>query len=94
MHWSQMEIDPIWVEAKAALLSVSSTHFLGLNNIIFEGDALNVIEPIRNSSIKPHWAISSIIVDITFLLLSSKPIVLPMHLMHGFPFAVYNKHHV
>ena len=49
-----MEIDPIWVEVKAALLSVSSTHFLGLNNIIFEGDALNVIEPIRNSSIKPH----------------------------------------
>ena len=49
-----MEIDPIWVEAKAALLSVSYTHFLGLNNIIFEGDTLNVIEPIRNSSIKPH----------------------------------------
>lgn len=49
-----MEIDTIWVEAKAALFAASSTHNLGLKNIIFEGDSLNVIEPILNSSIKPH----------------------------------------
>ena len=43
--------DPLWAEAKTALMAVSSSHNLGLYNVIFEGDALNVFEAIQNSSI-------------------------------------------
>jgi hypothetical protein len=53
--WTGMKVsgDPLWAEAKATLLVVSSTQCLGLDNIIFEGDALNVIEPIHNSFVSP-----------------------------------------
>ncbi len=36
--------DPLWAEAKTALMAVSSSHNLGLYNVIFEG--IDVFEAI------------------------------------------------
>ena len=38
----------------------------GFQNIILEGDAWNVIEPLKKSDVTPHWSIRSILDDILF----------------------------
>ncbi|KAF3951872.1 hypothetical protein CMV_022522 [Castanea mollissima] len=55
---------PIWGEAKAALLAMSTAVNLGYKFVIFEGNAKVVIESIVCSSSDPPWEISSIISDI------------------------------
>uniref|UniRef100_A0A2N9HFJ8 RNase H type-1 domain-containing protein n=1 Tax=Fagus sylvatica TaxID=28930 RepID=A0A2N9HFJ8_FAGSY len=60
----------LWAEAKAALFAVSSALAIGLDSIIFEGDALQVINSLQNSASYPHWSISNIINDINVLILS------------------------
>ena len=64
--WINVEVhgDALWVEAKAGLFAVSSALDAGLDSIIFEGDALQVINSIQNSDSSPHWSISNIINDI------------------------------
>ena len=61
--------DPLWAEVKAALHAIKSTLSIGLNHIIFEGDALNIMSPIENSAIAPHWSIAFIISDINLAFL-------------------------
>ena len=38
----------------------------GFKNIILEGDAWNVIEPLKKSDVTPHWSIKSIFEDILY----------------------------
>ena len=47
-----------------ALLAINGALFASMDYIIIEGDSLNVIDPIQNSTIAPHWTISNIIKDI------------------------------
>ena len=56
--------DSLWAEAKASLFSISCAFAAGLDSIIFEGDALQVINSLQNSAPYPHWSISNIINDI------------------------------
>ncbi|XP_075654880.1 uncharacterized protein LOC142625056 [Castanea sativa] len=55
---------PVWGEAKAALLAMSTAVNLGYKFVIFEGNAKVVIESIVCSCSDPPWEISSIISDI------------------------------
>ncbi len=61
--------DPLWAEAKTALHAIKLARSIGLNHIIFEGDAFNVMSPIKNSAIAPHWSIAFIISDINLAFL-------------------------
>jgi hypothetical protein len=56
--------DSLWAEAKAGLFAVSCALNVGLDSIIFKGDALQVINSLQNSATSPHWSISNIINDI------------------------------
>ena len=56
--------DSLWAEAKAGVFSVSCAFVAGLDSIIFEGDALQFINSLQNSTCSPHWSISNIINDI------------------------------
>jgi hypothetical protein len=56
--------DSLWAEAKSGLFAVSCALNVGLDSIIFEGDALQVINSLQNSATSPHWSISNIINDI------------------------------
>ncbi len=52
--------DPLIAEANATLLGVTKATKFQMSNIIFWGDALNVIQPIQYSIISPHGSIESI----------------------------------
>ena len=56
--------DSLWAEAKAGLFAISCALATGLDSIIFEGDALQFINSLQNSTCSPHWSISNIINDI------------------------------
>ncbi len=60
--------EPIWGEARAALFALSKTVEFEFSNIILEGDAANVLNPLKENGEKPYWVISSIIEDIKILL--------------------------
>ena len=51
-------------EARAAWYAMRCAVNEGFQNIILEGDAWNVIEPLKNSDVTPHWSIRSILEDI------------------------------
>ena len=53
-------------EAKAACRAIRLAASEGYENIILEGDAWNVIEPIRNADVDPHWSIKSLCDDILY----------------------------
>ena len=53
-------------EARAAWFAMNCAVNEGFRNIILEGDAWNVIEPLKKSDITPHWSIKSILEDIVF----------------------------
>ena len=61
---NEIKWDPLCSEAKMALLAINGALFASMDYIIIEGDTLNVIDPIQNSTIAPHWTISNIIKDI------------------------------
>ena len=70
--WIDVDVngDSLWAEAKASLFVVSSAHDASLDSIIFEGDALQVINLIQNLASSPHWSISHIINNINVTTLS------------------------
>ena len=53
-------------EPKAAWSAMMLVASEGYENIILEGDAWNVIEPIRNADVDPHWSIKSLCDDILY----------------------------
>ena len=53
-------------EAKAAWWAIKCAAMEGYRNIILEGDALNVIDHLKNVDYVPHWSIKSIY-DILYL---------------------------
>lgn len=44
--------------AKVALWTIKYAITEGYKNIILEGDALNIIDPLRNSDCPPNWSIT------------------------------------
>jgi len=54
-------------EAKVAWLAIKKAANEGFKSIILEGDALNVIEPLRNKVVVSHWRIKAVLEDILFL---------------------------
>ncbi|KAL0009349.1 hypothetical protein SO802_010851 [Lithocarpus litseifolius] len=57
---------PLSGEANAALLAIQRAVEAGFKNVVIEGDALNVIEPLRNQLIAPHWSIKFVVEDILY----------------------------
>ena len=59
---------PLVGEARAAWsairLAIAASE--GYENIILEGDAWNVIEPIRNADVDPRWSIKTLYDDILY----------------------------
>ena len=53
-------------EARAAWYAMRCAMNEGFQNIILEGDARNVIEPLKKSDVTSHWSIRSILEDILF----------------------------
>ena len=53
-------------EARAAWYAMRCAMNEGFQNIILEGDARNVIEPLKKSDVTSHWSIGSILEDILF----------------------------
>ena len=45
-------------EAKATWCAIKCAAMEGYRNIILEGDALNVIDPLKNVDYVPHWSIN------------------------------------
>jgi hypothetical protein len=62
--------DSLWAEAKVGLFAVSCALAADLDSIIFEKDALQVINSLKNSASSPYWSISNIINDINVFTLS------------------------
>ena len=54
-------------EAKAAWCAIKCAAMESYRNIIFDGDALNVIDPLKGVDYVPHWSIKSISDDILYL---------------------------
>ena len=66
LAWAE-QLDPgnsLLGEAKAAWCAIKCAAMEGYRNIILEGDALNVIDPLKNVDYVPHWSIKSIYDDI------------------------------
>ena len=66
MAWAE-QLDPrdsLIGEAKVARCAIKCVAMESYRNIIFEGDALNVIDPLKNVDYVPHWSIKSIYDDI------------------------------
>lgn len=59
--------NPLLGEAKAALRAVKRAVLEGYFNIMIDGDAWNVIEPLSKSDVAPYWSIRVIIDDISCL---------------------------
>ena len=53
-------------EARATWYAMRCVVNEGFQNIILEGDAWNVIEPLKKLDVTPHWSIKSILQDILF----------------------------
>ena len=53
--------------AKAAWWAIKCAALEGYRNIILEGDAINVIDPLKNVDSVPHCSIKSISDDILYL---------------------------
>ena len=53
-------------EARATWYAMRRAVNEGFQNIILEGDAWNVIKPLKKSDVTPHWSIRSILEDILF----------------------------
>ena len=56
----------LW-EAKATWCAIRCAAMEGYSNIILEGDALNVIDPLKSVDSVPHWSFKSISDDIMYL---------------------------
>ena len=57
---------PLVGEARAAWSAIRLAASEGYENIILEGDAWNVIEPICNADVDSHWSIKSLCDDILY----------------------------
>ena len=66
--WSDQFLsnNPLVGEARAAWSAMMLAASEGYENIILEGDAWNVIEPICNADVDPHWSIKSLYDDILY----------------------------
>ena len=68
--WSDQFVpsSPLVGEARAAwsAIRLAVVASEGYENIILEGDAWNVIEPIRNVDDDPHWSIKTLYDDILY----------------------------
>jgi hypothetical protein len=60
----------LWGEAQAALLAISSAQDMGCKYVLFEGDALSIVEAFSRKSEDTDWNIRGIIDDAKSLLLS------------------------
>ena len=67
--WAEQRIpgSPLIGEASAALLAIQKAADAGFKKVVIEGDAWNVIEPLRNQVAAPHWSIKIVVEDILFL---------------------------
>ena len=67
--WTEQleQTKPLLGEAKATWLAIKKAADEGFKRIILEGDALNVIEPLKNKAVIPHWRIKAVLEDILFL---------------------------
>ena len=54
-------------EAKVVWCAIKFIAMEGYRNIILEGDALNVIDPLKSVDSVPHWSFKSISDDIMYL---------------------------
>ncbi|KAL0013718.1 hypothetical protein SO802_000787 [Lithocarpus litseifolius] len=57
---------PLFGEANAALLAIQRAVEAGFKNVVIKGDALNVIEPLKNQLTVPHWSIKTVVEDILY----------------------------
>ena len=66
--WSDQFLSnsPLVGKARAAWSAIRLAASEGYENIILEGDAWNVIEPIRNVDVDPHQSIKSLCDDILY----------------------------
>ena len=66
--WSDHFISssPLVGEARAAWSAMMLVVNEGYENIILEGDVWNVIKPIRNADVDPHWSIKALCDDILY----------------------------
>nr|XP_023917825.1 uncharacterized protein LOC112029377 [Quercus suber] len=67
--WTEQleQIEPLLGEAKAAWLAINKAAEEGFKRIILEGDALNIIGPLKNKAVGSHWRIKAVLEDILFL---------------------------
>ena len=67
--WAEQRIpgSPLFGEASAALMAIQKAAEVGFKNVVIEGDAWNVIEPLRNQVAAPYWSIKSVVEDILYL---------------------------
>ena len=66
--WSNQFVpnSPLVGEARAGWSAIRLVASEGYANIILEGDAWNVIEPIHNADVDPHWSIKTLFDDILY----------------------------
>lgn len=60
--------EPLWAEAKVALLAARLARREGFDRVVLEGDAQAVIKAILNLSATPHWSISAILEETRVIL--------------------------
>ena len=58
---------PLWGEAKAAYAAVNKAIDAGFKKVIIEGDAWNVIEPLKDKKSSSEWTIDVILQNILTL---------------------------
>ena len=61
------QTEPLLGEAKVIWLAIKKAVDEGFKRIILEGDALNVIEPLKNKVVVSHQRIKAVLEDILFL---------------------------
>ena len=64
--------DPLWGEAHATLLAITSAQDIECKYVLFEGDALGIVEAFSKNSEDIDWSICGIINDAKSLLHSFK----------------------
>ncbi|XP_065634872.1 uncharacterized protein LOC136069815 [Quercus suber] len=55
---------PLVGEAKVALCAIRKAIDKGFSKVFVEGNAWNVIDPLRNAGMKPLWSIAKLVADI------------------------------